>query len=95
MAQMKNISVQHSESELPVSWHKHQWTESYSTSKKPPPLQEMKFFPGYKATIYIEENESMTGGTMINEVSYYGMRLGTMKQSYAVHFIAQMKKQNL
>ena len=43
----------------------------------------MKFLPGWRATICAGVNVSMTGGTMINVLSYYGMRFGTMKQSCA------------
>ena len=44
--------------------------------KTPPPLQEMKSLPCYRAIICAEINVSMTGGTMINALSNYGMSLG-------------------
>ena len=55
----------------------------------------MKFLPGCRATIYTVVKASISGGTMINAVSHYGMSLGIVKQSCTDDFIAQKKKQNL
>ena len=95
IAHKKIFPLQHSESEFWVSWRqKHQWTKWCLTSLKPISLlQDMKFLPGCRATIWAGENASMNGGTMINALSHSSMRLGTTKQSCAKNFIAQEKKQ--
>ena len=40
------------------------------------------------------EKASMTGGSIMDEVSHHDMKVGTMKQSCAEDFIAQKKQED-
>ena len=59
------------------------------------PLQEKKSLPGFTATIFTGENASTNGGTIINALSNYDMKLGTMKQSCTKNFFALKRRSKI